>query len=162
MATYEDMNLSLLEDEDEEVNLYLIAYTPSIEKENCPKNLNLLEKENGILKKENEKLKEEQTSDLSNFNILELNELQKEVIDLRQSLAKFVNGIENLNKLLKYSRSPHDKFGLGFEKDKEIKEIPNIKCLNHKKFGHRPYYCREHPKRMSKPTRTNQRGSKKI
>ncbi|RDY14800.1 hypothetical protein CR513_00064, partial [Mucuna pruriens] len=52
-----------------------------------------LEKENGILKKENEKLKEEQTSDLSKVNILKVNELQREVINLRQSLAKFVKGI---------------------------------------------------------------------
>ncbi|RDX71112.1 hypothetical protein CR513_49577, partial [Mucuna pruriens] len=45
---------------------------------------------------------------------------------LKQSLAKFVNGTKNLNKLLKYNRSPHDKSGVGFEKENEIKEKPNI------------------------------------
>ncbi|RDY05819.1 hypothetical protein CR513_10291, partial [Mucuna pruriens] len=77
------------------------------------KDFESLEKENSIFKKENEKLTEEQTNELSKVNTLEVNELQKEVIDLRQSLAKFVNGTENLNKLLKCSKSLYDKSGLG-------------------------------------------------
>ncbi|RDX87995.1 hypothetical protein CR513_30474, partial [Mucuna pruriens] len=76
-----------------------------------------LSKEFKSLEKENK----EQTNDLSKVNTLEVNELQKEVIDLRQSLYKFVNGVENLNKFLKYSKSPHDKSSLGFVKEKEIR-----------------------------------------
>ncbi|RDX91267.1 hypothetical protein CR513_26783, partial [Mucuna pruriens] len=106
--------------------------------------------------------KEEQTSNLSKVNISKVNELQKEVIDLRQSLAKFVNDTKNLNKLLKYIRRPHDKLGLGFEKDKELKEKPNIHCLNHRNFGCRFYDYIVHPKGSSKSSRTNPKGPKKI
>ncbi|RDX64509.1 hypothetical protein CR513_56929, partial [Mucuna pruriens] len=62
------------------------------------KDFESLEKENSILEKENEKLKEKQINDLSKVNTSKVTKLQKEVIHLRQSLDKFVNGIENLNK----------------------------------------------------------------
>ncbi|RDX73918.1 hypothetical protein CR513_46405, partial [Mucuna pruriens] len=58
-----------------------------------------------------------------------------------QSLPKFVNDAENLNKFLTYSRSPHDKSGLGFEEDKEIQEKSNINSLNYKKIGCSSYDC---------------------
>ncbi|RDX75065.1 hypothetical protein CR513_45107, partial [Mucuna pruriens] len=72
--------------------------------------------------------------------------MHRRIIDLRQNLAKFVNGIENLSKLLKYNKSPHDKSGLGFEKEKKIKEKPNIHCSTYRKFGHRSYTYRERSK----------------
>ncbi|RDX81476.1 hypothetical protein CR513_37847, partial [Mucuna pruriens] len=56
------------------------------------------DEENDLLKKENESLKEEKAKDLS-----------KEIIDLRQNLSKFVNGYENLKKILKNKRRPYDK-----------------------------------------------------
>ncbi|RDX88611.1 hypothetical protein CR513_29775, partial [Mucuna pruriens] len=117
------------------------------------KDFESLEKENSILKKENENLKEEQTNDLSNVNTSKVTKLPKEVTNLRQSPAKF---------LLKYSRSPHDKFGLGFKKEKKIKEKPNIHCSNYRKFGHRSYDYQKCLKGPSKPSRTNPKGPKKI
>ncbi|RDX94251.1 hypothetical protein CR513_23381, partial [Mucuna pruriens] len=151
MNTWEDLNLSSSKDEDEEANLCLMADTTS-----------KMKMMKSILKKENEKLKEEQTNDLSKVNISKVTELQKEVIDLRQSLAKFVNSTKTLNKLLKYSRSPHDKFGLGFEKEKEIKEKSNIHYSNYRKFGCRSYDYRECSKGSFKPSRTSPKGPKKI
>ncbi|RDX89697.1 hypothetical protein CR513_28542, partial [Mucuna pruriens] len=103
-----------------------------------------------------------QTNDISKVNTSEVTEHQKEVIDLKQSLAKIFNVIKNLNKLLKYNKSPHDKFGLGFEKEKKIKEKPNIHCSTYKKFRHKSYDYREHPKGMSKPSRINPKGPMKI
>ncbi|RDY05653.1 hypothetical protein CR513_10486, partial [Mucuna pruriens] len=96
------------------------------------KDFEILEKENSILKKENEKLKEEQTNDLDKAITSKISELQKEIIDFRQSLAKFINGTKNLNKLLKYNTNPHYKSSL------------------------------EYPKGMSKPSRTNPKGPKKF
>ncbi|RDY00868.1 hypothetical protein CR513_15882, partial [Mucuna pruriens] len=115
-TSWEDLDMSSSKDEDEE----LMTNTTSKDEDDeekifktDPKILNPWKKENSILKKENERLKE-QTNDLSKVNIYEVIELQKEVIELRQSLAKFVNGTQNLNKLLKYNRSPYDKSDLGF------------------------------------------------
>ncbi|RDX74663.1 hypothetical protein CR513_45560, partial [Mucuna pruriens] len=85
------------------------------------KDFESLEKENSILKKENEKLKEEQTNDLSKVNTYEITELQKEVIDLRQSLAKFLNGREPLSWYLD-SRCSHHMIG------KELKH--NLLSIN--------------------------------
>ncbi|RDX80225.1 hypothetical protein CR513_39247, partial [Mucuna pruriens] len=111
---------------------------------------------------DDEELKEEQTNDLSKVNTFEVTKLQEKVIDLRQSLSKFFNGTKNISKLLKYSRCPHEKFGFGFEKEKEIKEKLNIHCSNCRKFGHRSYDCRKRPKGSSKPLRTNLKGPKKT
>ncbi|RDX96786.1 hypothetical protein CR513_20519, partial [Mucuna pruriens] len=103
MATCEDHDLSSLEDEDEEVNLCLMANTRSEDEDDEEVNLNNLE---------------------------------------HLKIAKFINGTRNLNKLLKYSKSPHDKFGLGFEKENKIKEKSNIHCSNYRKFGCKSYDCR--------------------
>ncbi|RDX96792.1 hypothetical protein CR513_20506, partial [Mucuna pruriens] len=173
MATWEDLDLSSLEDEDEEANLCLMADTTSEDEDDEKVNFNnleyleivyqellsnsstlpleykelkrkfskltkdfeSLEKENSILKKENEKLKEEQTNYLSKVNTSKVTELQKE--------------------LLKYSRSPHDKSSLGFEKEKENKRKTKFHCSNYRKFRWRSYDCRECPKGLSKPLRTN-------
>ncbi|RDX62905.1 hypothetical protein CR513_58726, partial [Mucuna pruriens] len=71
------------------------------------KEFDVLQKENDLLKKENESLKEEKT----------INEkLQEKVIDLRQSLAKFVNGSENLKNILEHKRHPYDKSSIGYDK----------------------------------------------
>ncbi|RDX74905.1 hypothetical protein CR513_45285, partial [Mucuna pruriens] len=58
------------------------------------KDFKSLKKENIILNKENE------------INTYEVTELQKEVINLRKSLAKLVNGTQNLNK--KFGRRSYD------------------------------------------------------
>ncbi|RDX88301.1 hypothetical protein CR513_30125, partial [Mucuna pruriens] len=186
MASWEDVDLSSSEDEDDEVSLCLMADTTSKDEDDeepiknffqitlsleynelkikfskLTKDFKSLEKENSILKKQNKKLKEKKTNDLSKVNTYEVTKLKK-VIDLRQSRAKFVNGIEILNKLLKYSKSPHDKSVLGFEKEKEIKEKPNIHCSNYRKFGCRSHDYRKHPKGSSKPSSTNPKGPKKF
>ncbi|RDX85898.1 hypothetical protein CR513_32841, partial [Mucuna pruriens] len=166
----EDLDLSSSEDEDKEANLCLMANTIFEDEDDekpiktsfkflissfiykelkrkfskLSKYFESLEKESSILKKEN--LKEEHTNNLYKVNTYEVIELQKEVINLRQNLAKFVNGTKNLNKLLKYNKSSHDKSSLDFEKDKEIIEKPNIHYSIYRKFGHRSYDCRERPK----------------
>ncbi|RDX76425.1 hypothetical protein CR513_43585, partial [Mucuna pruriens] len=149
------------DEDDEEVtyndlNCLQIAYqellsnssTLSIGYKELKKKFDSLKKENDVLKKENEKLKGKQTKDIYKVNTSKVNEqLQKEVIDLRQSLAKFVIGSENLKKLLKYNRHPHNKFGLGFDKKKEIKKNKsNVHYLNCRKFGHMFYDYKECPK----------------
>ncbi|RDY09780.1 hypothetical protein CR513_05822, partial [Mucuna pruriens] len=108
----------------------------------------LKKKENDILKKENEKLKEEQTQDLSKVNTSKVNkQLQKEVIDLRQSLGKFVNGQENLKSCLNTTNIYMTNLDLGFDKKKEIKrEKSNFHCFNYRNFGHMSYDCKERPK----------------
>ncbi|RDX73858.1 hypothetical protein CR513_46471, partial [Mucuna pruriens] len=84
------------------------------------------------------------------LNSSEVNEkLQKEVIDLRQSLAKFVNGFGNLKKVMK-------------RKKKIKRDKLNAHCLNCRKFRHLSYDCRERPKELSKPSRTNKRGPNRI
>ncbi|RDX82489.1 hypothetical protein CR513_36728, partial [Mucuna pruriens] len=66
--------------------------------------------------------------DLSKVNTSKVNkQLQKEVINLRHSLAKFVNGYENLQK-----------------------------------FGHLSCDCIDHPKGLSKLSRTNKKGLNRI
>ncbi|RDY01597.1 hypothetical protein CR513_15057, partial [Mucuna pruriens] len=138
MATWKDFDLSSLEEKVEEANLYLMADTT-------------LEDE------ENENLKEEKTKDLSKVNTLE------EVINLRQSLVKFVNGYENLKKVIKYKRHPYDKIGLGYDKKNDIKrDKSNIHCINYRKFRHLSYDCRDCPKGLPKPSRTNKKGPNKI
>ncbi|RDX91059.1 hypothetical protein CR513_27016, partial [Mucuna pruriens] len=73
--------MSSFKKEDEEANLYLMANTTP---------------------------EEEDDEDV----ILNVNkQLQEEVIDLRQRLAKFVKGSENLEKILKHKRHPYDKSG---------------------------------------------------
>ncbi|RDY09833.1 hypothetical protein CR513_05750, partial [Mucuna pruriens] len=70
------------------------------------KDFESLEKENSILKKENEKLKEEQTNDLSKFHTSKVTQTQKEVLDLRQSLAKFKQ--INCSTYKKFGRKSYD------------------------------------------------------
>ncbi|RDX64007.1 hypothetical protein CR513_57484, partial [Mucuna pruriens] len=89
------------------------------------------------------------TKDLSKVNTLRVNEqLQKEIIDIRQNLAKFVNGFEILKNMLKYNKHPYDKTSLGYDKKKEIKKNKSTShCLNCKKLD-----------TLSKPSKTNKKG----
>ncbi|RDX86023.1 hypothetical protein CR513_32700, partial [Mucuna pruriens] len=93
-----------------------------------------------------------------------LNEqLQNEVIDLRQSLAKFVNGSKTLKKILKHNRHPYDKTGLGYDKKKDLKkDKPIAHYIKCGKFGHQFYDYKGHPKGPSKPFRTNKKGLRKF
>ncbi|RDX84340.1 hypothetical protein CR513_34626, partial [Mucuna pruriens] len=122
------------------------------------------EKENDLLKKENESLKEEKVKDLSKVYTLKVNEqLQEEVINLRQSLIKFVNGSENLKKILKHKRHSYDKTGLCYDKKKKLKNDKSTShCINCGKFKQKSYDCIERPKGPSKPTKTNKKGPKRI
>ncbi|RDX91474.1 hypothetical protein CR513_26539, partial [Mucuna pruriens] len=95
---------------------------------------------------------------------IEVNEqLKEEVIDLRQSLAKFVNGSENLKKILKHKRHPYDKTSIGYDKKSDLKKDKfTSHCLNNGRFKHFSNDCRDHPKGLSKPTRTNKKRPKRI
>ncbi|RDX61547.1 hypothetical protein CR513_60213, partial [Mucuna pruriens] len=80
------------------LNIYLVANVDSEEAkdddEELSKEFDSLQKENDLLKKKNEKVNEK---------------LQDEIINLRQSLAKFVNGSKNLKNILKHKRHLYDK-----------------------------------------------------
>ncbi|RDX94968.1 hypothetical protein CR513_22579, partial [Mucuna pruriens] len=128
MEIMDDLDLSSSEEEDEEANICLVekkttnhlqtsyqellsnSSSLSIGYKDLKKNFSklskefdALHKETDLLKKENGSLKEEKDKNLSSVNTLEVNKkLQEEVIDLRQSLAKFVNGSKNLRKILKH------------------------------------------------------------
>ncbi|RDX91503.1 hypothetical protein CR513_26510, partial [Mucuna pruriens] len=87
----------------------------------------------------------------------------EEVINLRQSLAKFVNRSKILKRVLKYNIHPYDKNDLGYDKKKEIKrDKSTTHYLNCRKFGHMFYDCRDLPKGPSKPSRTNKKGPNRI
>ncbi|RDX82617.1 hypothetical protein CR513_36573, partial [Mucuna pruriens] len=149
-----DLDPCSSKEEDEEDNLCLMAKTVSENKDNE-------EKENELLKKENESLEEEKAKDLYKVNASEVNE-QKEVINLRQSLAKFVNGSENLKKVIKYNKHPYDKTGLGYDKEKDLKDKSTTHCINCRKFGHLSYDWKDLQKGPSKPSITNNKEPNKI
>ncbi|RDX75496.1 hypothetical protein CR513_44605, partial [Mucuna pruriens] len=138
MATWEDLELSSYEKDDEEVNICLIVDL-TLEGEEDDE-----EKENDLLKKENESLEEDKTKELSTVNTLEVNEqLQEEI--------------------LKYKRHLYEKFGIEYDKKKDLKKDKSISYyLNCGKFAHLSYDCKDHPKGPSKPSRTNRKGAKRI
>ncbi|RDX70583.1 hypothetical protein CR513_50161, partial [Mucuna pruriens] len=105
----------------------------------------VLQKENDLLKKENENLKKDKTKNLSTINTPKVNkQLQEEVIDLRQSLAKFVNGFENLKKILNHKIHPYDKFDISYDKKNNLKKDKSTShYLNYGRFGHISYDYRE-------------------
>ena len=74
-----------------------------------------LQKENELLKSENESLKG--SSYINLYDLKDENEkLHKEVESLTNDLAKFVQGKQNLDKLLGKQRCVFNKAGLGFNK----------------------------------------------
>ncbi|RDX84334.1 hypothetical protein CR513_34631, partial [Mucuna pruriens] len=132
MDTWEDLDYFSSKEEDKEANLCLmldIALKDEDDKEVIPNGLNNLqmayqelfsnsltlsigykdlEKKFSKLSKD---LKEEKAKDLYKSNALEVNEqLREKVIDLKQSLAKFVNGSGNLKK--DYSGKRHKSWYL--------------------------------------------------
>ncbi|RDX58410.1 hypothetical protein CR513_62276, partial [Mucuna pruriens] len=103
MTTWEDLDLSSFEEEDEEVN----------------KEVNICLMEKKMMKI----LREGKIEDLSKVNTSKVDEqLQEEVIDTRQSLAKFINRYKNLEKILKHKKHPYDKFGIEYDKKKGFQE----------------------------------------
>ncbi|RDX88768.1 hypothetical protein CR513_29592, partial [Mucuna pruriens] len=137
----------------------ILNYFPKLSKE-----FDTLQNENDFLKKENECLKEDKPKNLSKVKAPKVNEkLQEEVIDLRQSLAKFINGSKNLKKILKNKRYPYDKSSIVYDKKKDLKKDKyTTHCFNCGVFGHLYYDCRYHPKRSSKPSKTNKKEPKRI
>ncbi|RDX60109.1 hypothetical protein CR513_61778, partial [Mucuna pruriens] len=71
-------------------------------------------KENDLLKKENESLKEDKAKNLYEVNAFEENE------KLQESLAKFISESENMEKFLKNKRHPYDKSSIGYDKKKDL------------------------------------------
>ena len=71
-------------------------------------------------------LKKEKEKDFSNILILEKEKLKDQVKDLTNSLTKFTNGKENLDKLLGVQRCVFDKAGLGYNQLDNQKEYKNF------------------------------------
>ncbi|RDX69645.1 hypothetical protein CR513_51211, partial [Mucuna pruriens] len=82
----------------------------------------------------------------------------------RQSLATFVNGTKNLKKILKYKRNPNEKYGIGYDKGKDLKKNKfSFKIFNYGKNGHTSFNSKNHPKkRSSNISKTNYKGPKQI
>ena len=107
------------------------------------------------------------TSTESN-NSDEVDKLHTEVKELTEDLSKFVKNTNNLNILLRYSRDPHDKSGLGYQDtDKQLFQ----KTTTQPKSFKNVYKKNVHPSskdlfnKMSKyygSPRANQKGPKKI
>ncbi|KAL2318872.1 hypothetical protein Fmac_032748 [Flemingia macrophylla] len=95
-------------------------------------------KENISLKEQNEILKKMASSNtiFEHNTSDEVNKLNKDIEMLKQDLSKFVQGTENLDRILKYSRIKNDRSGLGYiEKDiANSSSIPS--CNNCGKAGH--------------------------
>ncbi|RDX97416.1 hypothetical protein CR513_19812, partial [Mucuna pruriens] len=84
----------------------------------------VLKRENEVQSEENKKLQEEKPiNSLGVKPSKEVEQLQKEVIGLRESLLKFVNGFEYLDKILRTKRNPNDKSSIGYVKKRSTKTI---------------------------------------
>jgi len=89
--------------------------------------------------------------------------LHEEIDTLKSTLAKFVGGIEYLNKLLRYNRCPTYKFVHGYEGEIYIHDEDIVVCYFCGKVGHMTSMCMNLPKDgVSNAFRTNKEGPKKI
>jgi len=74
--------------------------------------------------------------------------LYEEIRTLKTTLTKFVNGTDNLNKLLGYYRSSIDKFGNGYEGNAYVHDEYTIVCYFYGKNGHMTSRSRDLPRRF--------------
>jgi len=89
--------------------------------------------------------------------------LHEEIITLKTTLSKFVNGINNLNKLLGYCRSSIDKFGNEYKRKAYVHDEDKIVCYLCRKIGHMTSRCEDCPKMGSlNPFMTYTKGPKEI
>jgi len=89
--------------------------------------------------------------------------LQQKVKELTLDLANFVNGTENLRRLMGTSRHPSDKSRLGYQNDEEHTSKVKLfsKCFIYSKYRHlrNRYYHKKHKLQASD---TNKNRPKKI
>jgi len=89
--------------------------------------------------------------------------LHEEIRTLKTILSKFVNGKNNINKLLGYCRSSFDKFGNGYDGKIHVHDEDTVVCYVCGKTGHMESRCKDCPKKGSpNPFMTNTKGPKKI
>ena len=72
---------------------------------------------------------------------------QEEIRTLKTKLAIFVNGTNNLNKLLGYCRSSSDKSGNGYDGKIYVNDSNTIVCYFCGKTGHMMSKCRDQYKK---------------
>jgi len=73
--------------------------------------------------------------------------LHEEIRTLKTTLAKFVNGTDNLNKLLGYYRSSSEKSRNGYDGKVYVHDKDTIVCYFCGKTGHMTSRCRDQPKK---------------
>ncbi|KAL5185013.1 hypothetical protein HKD37_17G048601 [Glycine soja] len=73
--------------------------------------------------------------------------LHEEIRTLKTTLAKFVNGTNNLNKLLGYCRCSLDKFGNGYDGKVYVHDKDTIVCYFYGKTGHMTFKCKDRLKK---------------
>jgi len=72
--------------------------------------------------------------------------LHEEIDTLKFTLAKFVSGIESLNKLLRYCKCSTGKFGNGYEGEIYVRDENIVVCYFCGKVGHMTSKCRDRPR----------------
>ncbi|KAL5180230.1 hypothetical protein HKD37_01G001401 [Glycine soja] len=72
----------------------------------------------------------------------------KEIRTFKTTLAKFVNGMDNLNKLLGYCRNSSEKFGNGYDGKVYVHDKDTIICYFYGKIGHTTSKCKDRLKRV--------------
>ncbi|RDY10141.1 hypothetical protein CR513_05383, partial [Mucuna pruriens] len=186
MKTWEDLDLSFSEVENEEANICLMDNTTSEEEDDDEEvifnylihlqkayqnlsNSSTLSIGYKDLKKKFSKLSKEFNSlDKENDLLKKENEkvneqLQRKVIDFRKSLAKFVNGSKSMKNSLKNKRHSYEKSSIGYDKKKDLKKDKSTShSLNCGRFRHLSYDCRYYPKGSFKPFKTNKKRPKRI
>ena len=66
----------------------------------------------------------------------------REIGSLKETLSKFVWGTKILNKLLRYSKCPFDRFGHGYIGEPYVHDEEIIVCYVYEKIGHMTSKCR--------------------
>ncbi|RDX74385.1 hypothetical protein CR513_45886, partial [Mucuna pruriens] len=104
------------------------------------KEFEILQKENISLREENKYLKEEKASSSSKHNTSKVNvQLLQE-----KSLAKFVNGIKNLKKIMKDRGNYNGKLGIGYDRGKDLKKNKSTsECSKYRKSRHKQILSKE-------------------
>ena len=89
--------------------------------------------------------------------------LHEEIRTLKSTLAKFVNGTENLDKLIRYSKCPSNRFANGYEGKIYVHDEDTVVCYFCGKLGHMMPKCMDRPRiGASNGFKANTKGPKKI
>ena len=78
--------------------------------------------------------------------------MRKLIRTLKTTLAKFVNGTNNLNKLLGYCRSSSEKSKNGYDGKVYVHDKDTIICYFYGMIGHMTFRCRDRPKKGTTDT----------